>query len=149
MVRHAKAGDRDAWTSDDRERPLTKKGLAQASELVRLLQPFALFAIFSSAYARCTQTVQPLAQARRLEVQMSPSLEEGSGLEGLEEFFGDRGLDGAVLSTHGDIVQELVEDLGGREVIKPGYGGMDKGSTWVVQVDDHGVVERARYIPAP
>lgn len=148
-MRHAKAGDRDAWTGDDRERPLTKKGLDQAEKLVGLLARQEISAIYSSPYVRCVQTVDPLARARRLEVEMSPSLEEGSGLEGLAEFFGDRGLDAAVLSTHGDIAQELVEDLAGREVIRPGYGGLDKGSTWVVEVDEHGVVERARYIPAP
>ena len=149
MVRHAKAGDRDAWTGDDRRRPLTKKGVEQASKLVALLAPFQISAIYSSPFLRCVQTVEPLARARRLEIEMSPSLEEGSGLEGLGEFFGDRGLDEAVLSTQGDIVQELVEDLVSREVVRPGYGGMDKGSTWVVGVDEHGVVERARYIPAP
>ena len=149
MVRHAKAGDRDAWTGDDRRRPLTKKGVEQASKLVALLAPLRISAIYSSPFLRCVQTVEPLARARRLEIEMSPSLEEGSGLEGLGEFFGDRGLDEAVLSTQGDIVQELVEDLVSREVVRPGYGGMDKGSTWVVGVDEHGVVERARYIPAP
>ena len=29
LVRHAKAGDRDAWTEDDGLRPLTKKGKLQ------------------------------------------------------------------------------------------------------------------------
>ena len=149
VVRHAKAGDRDAWTGDDRRRPLTRKGIEQAEKLVNVLAPQAISAIYSSAYVRCVQTVEPLARARRLEIEMSPSLEEGHGLEGLEEFFGDRSLDEAMLSTHGDIAQELFEDLAGREVVKSGYGGMDKGSTWVVEVDEHGVVERARYIPAP
>lgn len=148
-MRHAKAGDRDAWTGDDRKRPLTKKGREQAAKLVDLLAPDPISAIYSSPYVRCVQSVEPLARTRRLEIGMSPSLEEGSGLEGLGEFFGDRSLDAAVLSTHGDIAQELVEDLVAREVIRPGYGGMDKGSTWVVEIDEHGVVERARYIPAP
>jgi 8-oxo-dGTP diphosphatase len=149
VVRHAKAGDRDAWTGDDRKRPLTKKGIEQARRLVALLAPDPISAIYSSPFVRCVQTVEPLAGARRLEIQMSPSLEEGTGLEGLGEFFADRSLDEAALSTHGDIAQELFEDLVGREVIRPGYGGVDKGSTWVVGVDEHGVVERARYIPAP
>ena len=53
-----------------------------------------------------------------------------------------------MLSTHGDIVWDLVEDLVGRHVIKPGEGGFEKGSTWVLGVDDSAVAE-ARYIPAP
>jgi hypothetical protein len=95
------------------------------------------------------QTVEPLALARRKEVRHSPSLEEGRGLEGLGEFLGDRSLGQAVLSTHGDIVWELVEDLVAREIVRPGEGGYAKGSTWVLEVDEHGVPERARYIPEP
>lgn len=95
------------------------------------------------------QTVEPLARVRKLDIKHSPSLVEGSGLEGLAEFFGDRSLDATALSTHGDIVEELVEDLVGREVIRPGYGGAEKGCTWVLEVDDHGVPERARHLPAP
>lgn len=106
-------------------------------------------AIFSSSYLRCLQTVGPLALARRKEVRQSPSLEEGHGLEGLSEFLADRSLGNAVLSTHGDIVWELVEDLVAREIIRPGEGGYAKGSTWVLEVDDHGVTERARYVPVP
>jgi 8-oxo-dGTP diphosphatase len=149
VVRHAKAGDREAWTADDRKRPLTKKGFAQADALVDLLAREHLAAVFSSPFLRCVQTVEPLARARKLAVRLSPSLEEGNGIEGLEEFFVDRSLDGAVLSTHGDIMEELLEDLMNREVIQPGYGGADKGATWVLGVDEHGVAERARYIPAP
>ena len=148
-MRHAKAGDRAAWTGDDRKRPLTKSGLEQAKELVTLLASFPIEAIFSSAYLRCVQTVEPLARVRKLEIKLSPSLEEGHGIEGFEEFFGDRSLDKAVLSTHGDIFEELIEDLVNREVIAPGYGGAEKGSTWVVGVDEHGVPGRARFIPAP
>jgi len=75
-------------------------------------------------------------------------LAEGHGLAGLTEFFGDRSLDGVVLSTHGDITWELVEDLVQRHVVKAGEGGFEKGSTWVVEVDD-GVPVKARYLPAP
>ena len=149
MVRHAKAGDREDWTGDDRLRPLTKKGFKQAEALVRVLEDLRVSSVFSSPYVRCVQTVEPLARARKLQVQKSPSLEEGHGLEGLTEFLADRSLDGVVLSTHGDIVWELLEDLVGREVIRPGEGGYAKGSTWVLDVDDHGVTERARYVPAP
>lgn len=146
VVRHAKAGNRDKWEGDDRLRPLSKKGLEQAEELVRTFKPFPITAIFSSPYVRCMQTVGPLAKSRRLETGRSPSLEEGHGLEGLGEFFADESLDKVVLSTHGDILWELVEDLRGRQVADGGY---EKGATWVCEVDDHGVVERATYLAAP
>lgn len=149
VVRHAKAEDRETWSGDDRLRPLTKKGKKQAERLVEVLEKFAVSDLHSSSYVRCVQTVEPLARARRLKVKLSPSLEEGHGLEGLTEFLGDRSLAGVVLCTHGDIIWELVEDLVAREVIVAGDGGYAKASTWVLGVDDHGVTEKARYIGAP
>lgn len=149
VVRHAKAGDREEWTGDDRLRPLNNKGIAQAQALVGVFQKLDVSSIFSSSYLRCVQTVEPLARARRTEIKHSESLEEGHGLDGLSEFLGDRSLGGTVLSTHGDIVWELVEDLVAREIIRPGDGGYAKASTWVLEVDDHGVAKRARYIAAP
>ena len=149
VLRHAKAGDREDWAGDDRKRPLTGKGRKQAEELVSLFETFAISAIFSSSYLRCVQTVEPLARKRRLAIKPSISLEEGHGLRGLSRFLADRTLDGGVLSTHGDIVFELVEDLVGRGVIKAGDGGYAKGSTWVLGVDERGVPVRARYLAAP
>lgn len=149
VVRHGKAGNPEKWSGDDRLRPLSKKGKRQAEDLVDVFKPFPVSDVFSSDYLRCVQTVEPLAAARRLEIKRSPSLEFGRGLEGLGEFLGDRALEDVVLSTHGDIVFELVEDLVAREVVKPGDGGYQKGSTWVLEVDEHGVTEKARYIPAP
>jgi 8-oxo-dGTP diphosphatase len=148
VVRHAKAGSRSHWTGDDRQRPLSKKGFQQAEALVQLLEPFPVAAIFSSPFLRCVQTVEPLARARRLTVTPTSSIAEGHGLNGLDEFLSDQKLDHAVLSTHGDIVWELVEDLVQRRVIKPGEGGFEKGSTWVLNIDDEGPV-KARYLPAP
>jgi phosphohistidine phosphatase SixA len=148
IVRHAKAGSRSHWTGDDRKRPLSKKGVKQAQELVEVLQKFPVRSIFSSPYVRCVQTVEPLARATRIAIKPSNSLAEGRGVSGLAEFFSDPKLDQAVLSTHGDIVWELVEVLVNRHVIRAGDGGFEKGSTWVLEVDGHEPT-RARYLPAP
>ena len=147
-MRHAKAGSRGHWSGDDRLRPLSKKGFRQAATLVEILEPFPITAIVSSPFRRCAQTVEPLARARELQVKESEDLAEGHGLAGAMEFMGDPRLDNVVLSTHGDIVWELVEELVKRKVVKPGEGGFDKGSTWVVDVEKGSFV-RARFIPAP
>ena len=149
VVRHAKAGNRSDWTGDDRKRPLSKKGFKQAEDLVGLLKDAPVSAIFASPYRRCVQTVEPLAKALRLPITQMDPLAEGHGLNGLDVFLTDQKLDHAVLSTHGDIVWELVEDLVRREVPEAGDGGYEKGSTWIIQVDREGVPERARYLPAP
>ena len=148
FVRHAKAGSRGHWQGDDRLRPVSKKGVKQAQDLIDVFKPFNVSAIYSSPYLRCVQTVEPLARDRELDIQETPALAEGRGLPGAFEFIGDAELDDIVLSTHGDIVWELVEDLVRRRVIRAGEGGYEKGSTWVVEVAS-GKPVRARFIPAP
>jgi phosphohistidine phosphatase SixA len=148
VVRHAKAGSRSHWTGDDRLRPLNKKGFKQAERLVSILEPFPISVIFSSPFLRCMQTVEPLARAHRIAVNETPSLAEGHGLMGAMQLMADPNLDHAVLSTHGDIVWELVEELVKRRVVKTGEGGFEKGSTWVVEVEDDSFMS-ARFIPAP
>jgi phosphohistidine phosphatase SixA len=127
---------------------LSKKGFKQAGALVEILEPFPISAIFSSPFLRCVQTVQPLAQARKLAITQSAALAEGHGLAGAMQFLADPKLDHPALSTHGDIVWELVEELVKRHVVKPGEGGFEKGSIWVVDVEA-GSFTRARYLPAP
>jgi hypothetical protein len=94
------------------------------------------------------QTVEPLAGARRLAIKETTSLAEGAGLKGALRFIEDTTLGDSVLCTHGDVVQELVDDLIRRRVVKTSQGGLDKGSTWVVEVEK-GTPVRARYIPPP
>jgi len=148
FVRHAKAGSRGHWSGDDRLRPLSKKGQKQAEELVTVLKPFPITAVYSSPYLRCMQTVEPEARARGLQIKQSPALAEGQGLHGATAFTNDPKQDHVVLSCHGDLTWELVEDLVKRKVIKAGEGGLDKGSTWVVDFE-RGVPVKASFIPAP
>jgi 8-oxo-dGTP diphosphatase len=148
VVRHAKAGSRSHWTGDDRKRPLSKKGFKQAEALVEVFKDFPIAAIHSSPYLRCVQTVEPLARARRLEIVQSHDLQEGRGITGLNVYFNNSDLDHVVLSTHGDIMWELVEDLTNRHVLPAFLEQFDKGSTWVVEVEG-GAPVRARYMPPP
>lgn len=148
VVRHAKAGSRSQWTGDDRQRPLTRKGVKQAEDLVSVFSKFDITGVHSSPFLRCMQTVEPLAEARKLKVRAEPGLAEGHGLTAVYEFFNDAKLDGVVLCTHGDIVWELVEDLTRKRVLPAFREDFDKGSTWVVDVKS-GIPVKARYIPAP
>jgi 8-oxo-dGTP diphosphatase len=151
VVRHAKAGSRNHWTGDDRQRPLSKKGVNQAEALVEVFAKFDISSIYSSPYLRCMQTVEPLAEARKLKVRAEVGLAEGHGLVAVYGFFNDAKLDGAVLCTHGDIVWELIRDLIKKGVVPAFHleaDDFDKGSTWVVDVKAS-VPAKARYIPAP
>lgn len=105
LVRHASAGSRQTWDGDDRERPLDPRGEAQSRNLVALLKRFDLEAIYSSPYRRCSETVQPLAAARLLGVELREELGEERQYE-----------DGA----------ELVRSLAARNVVVCGHGGLER-----------------------
>src|SRR2546423_7226773 len=122
--------------------------MKQAEDLVALLDPFPITAIFSSPYLRCVQTVEPLARKRKLEIRQSTSLAEGHGLDGLKEFLMNQELDDVVLSTHGDIVWELVEDLVHREVPNAGDGGFWKGWTGGLEGEGEGGAKGGGRLPA-
>lgn len=105
LVRHAWAGDRDKWEGDDRERPLDERGRRQAEDLVERLQPYPIEAILSSPARRCVETVEPLARARGLEIEVRPELSEDlQGTEGVA----------------------LVRSLAGRDVVVCGHGGLER-----------------------
>ena len=110
VVRHARAGRRSAYAGDDRERPLSTRGRAQAEALVPLLSPFRPRRILSSPAVRCFATVRPLSEAIGVPIESVGELEEGHGPEALrvlERMAGET----AVLTTHGDVADELLEVL--------------------------------------
>jgi phosphohistidine phosphatase SixA len=103
LIRHARAGDRDAWNRDDRLRPLDARGRRQAEELVQLLAPYELGRIFSSPYLRCVQTVEPLALARGLNIELRDELsEERQQVDGARFVRSQEELDAAVC-CHGGL----------------------------------------------
>jgi broad specificity phosphatase PhoE len=102
LLRHASAGDRDAWQGDDRLRPLDERGRAQARALVDRLRARGVARVFSSPYVRCTQTVAPLG----LEIVPDERLAEGARLEETLELL--RAADDAVACTHGDVIEAVL-----------------------------------------
>ena len=135
VVRHARAGNPAEWEGDDRLRPLDEKGWRQARGLPALLAPHSLGRLVSSPALRCTQTLEPLAADRGLEVETASELTEGSPGEaavGLLRELGDR----AAVCTHGDVLQDLFGKAG------------KKGSTRVVELRD-GEPVVLEYLPPP
>ena len=107
VIRHARAGERSEWQGDDRKRPLDEKGRRQAAALVEELAPFSVTRILSSPYDRCVQTVEPLAAARGLEIELRDELgEERQSSEGVA----------------------LVRSLAGEDVAACVHGGLTDGA---------------------
>jgi 8-oxo-(d)GTP phosphatase len=148
LIRHAKAGDRGAWTGDDRARPLSKAGRRQAKVLARMLADRPVDRILSSPAARCTETVRPLAEQRGRPVEVREDLFEGASLSGMLELLDDLRSTPAVLCGHGDLIPATIEELEARGAAVGTTAGSKKGSTWVLERDG-GLIVRATYVPPP
>ena len=147
LVRHAKAGDRERWTEDDRLRPLTKKGRRQAEGLVQLFRRLEVTRIVSSPYLRCVQTVRPLALARGLTIELSEALVEGASTADAVALL-DASSSGGVLCSHGDVIPAVIDHLRGIGMLIDGEIGWKKGSVWTLERRLVRYV-RARYVPPP
>lgn len=151
VIRHARAGDRARWTEPDILRPLTARGRLQAERLVTMFADVAFAKLVSSPFVRCVQTLEPLARARGLAIDETFDLAEGRGFELLEKIVLDLGHSGpAAVCVHGEVQQQLIEDLLDRGVRLRGRGPVEfkKGSTWILEVQD-GLVTAARCLPPP
>lgn len=138
LVRHASAGDRGAWVGDDRARPLDRRGRRQAAALVALLAPYGVTRVVTSPYARCVQTVAPLARALGLPLEEREELAEGTG-DAVLELLPELG-PGTAFCTHGDVVETLVG---------PGRP-KKKGSVWLLEPrPGGGPAEAVEYLPPP
>lgn len=148
LVRHAHAGDRTRWSGDDRRRPLSDKGRGQAERLVGLLAAEPVDRVLSSPSLRCVQTVEPLARARGVKVEVELALDEGTDpVDALRAVEAAEGR-GVVACTHGDIVPGILDLLRARGVELPRELTWPKGSTWVLE-GDGARVERVRFLPTP
>jgi phosphohistidine phosphatase SixA len=133
MIRHAQAGDRDDGPRDI-YRPLSDKGRRRAGELAEMLSGVGITRILSSPATRCTQTVQPLAEALGLEVEEHAALWEGSDLDEVIAAL-DVPTDGDLVAcSHGDIIPELIERLAAEGATVQGRG-CEKGSLWILERD--------------
>jgi phosphohistidine phosphatase SixA len=148
LVRHAKAGSRSEWVGDDRPRPLTGKGQAQAELLADLLGPAATGELVSSPYLRCMQTLAPLAERVGREVRADERLAEDTGFEGALALLTELP-DGSVLCSHGDVIPATIGALQRRGCAIVTEPDWRKASTWVITRDDAGEFTEAAALPPP
>ena len=151
LVRHARAGSRKYWKGPDIERPLSKKGRHQAEGLVDMLTRYPIQRMFSSPYVRCVQTVEPLAEKLRMQIEQRLELTEGSPAEEVIALLRQSGGTTDVWCTHGDIVPIVLDAIVEHDglKLKKVEKRYPKGSFWELEQDDKGRVVKATYYPAP
>jgi 8-oxo-dGTP diphosphatase len=147
LIRHAHAGDRSAWSGDDRLRPLSPRGHAQAENIARFLGERPITVIRSSPAIRCLQTVAPLARVLMSTVKSDARLNEGSDAEAalaLIDEFVDLEI---ALCSHGDVIPDLIGLLQSKGVPTEGRD-CEKGSIW--QLDREGsTITQSTYLGRP
>jgi phosphohistidine phosphatase SixA len=133
LLRHAHAGDPQAWAGDDDARPLSDKGQTQARRLARHLESidFRADRIISSPKVRAAQTAEPVAERIGLSVVIDDRLAGGLGLDDAEAVLRDAGdPEAAVLVGHDPDFSELLAVLCDAEGIS-----MRKGALARIEID--------------
>jgi phosphohistidine phosphatase len=133
FLRHADAGDPEAWTRPDAERPLSSKGKRQTDRLARFLESTAFRpdAILTSPKVRAVQTARPLAEHLEVEMRNEPRLGEPLDVATLESILRDAGdPDRPIVVGHDPDFSDLVAELTG----SPSFS-MKKGAFVRVDID--------------
>jgi 8-oxo-dGTP pyrophosphatase MutT (NUDIX family)/broad specificity phosphatase PhoE len=151
LIRHGRAGTRNEWTGDDRLRPLDAAGQAEAVRIAHALSWFAPERIITAHVARCVQSVEPLAAALGVDVEIDPvfseelhTIDQKRASEQLRELAAT----GAVIAvcSQGAVIPATVALLAGTNGVVIDEIESDKGSVWVLSFRGTTLVA-ADYLP--
>ena len=149
LIRHAKAKNRLTWEEPDHLRPLTKRGRREAQAIAERLDGESLTRLVSSPFARCLQTLEPLAVALDLPIETTDLLAEGSGGERAAALLLElAGAGPLACCTHGDVLFDVLDVLAGSGLALVGPHAAPVASTWVLTVEDGRFVQ-ARFVAQP
>jgi broad specificity phosphatase PhoE len=157
LVRHAKALARDRWWGKpDRDRPLTDEGHDQSRAIARQLRDGGTpAALYCSPFARCRQTLEPLAAITGMDVVDEEVLGEAGTLpvlDGGDAWVASAWLGGravalvnrivrdhpgqrVVACSHGDIIPALMAVLAGRDQLELTDVRLKKGARFTLTFD--------------
>ena len=122
--------------------------MRQAEALPEVLADYEIERVLASPAIRCVDTVRPLAKDRRLEIEETDDLFEGSTHLALARVRACSSTP-TVLCSHGDVIPWVLEVLAERDGIDLGPAPKcAKGSTWVLEFEGSRCTS-ARYIPPP
>ncbi|GAA0959167.1 NUDIX hydrolase [Actinocorallia libanotica] len=137
VLRHAPAGEKRHWHDRDLVRPLDDRGREEAAVLSRLLHSYAPRRAFSSATARCLESLLDYAFALDVPLVADQSFTLASttperAAARLRELLGSPGEehDGLVVCTHGELVPVLARAACPPDRL-PADPSLPKASFWV------------------
>jgi 8-oxo-(d)GTP phosphatase len=132
LVRHASAGSAEAWHGPDDARPLDRRGVEQAAQLLRVLRVYRPVRIAAAPPVRCHDTVAPLASALGLPVEREPLIGEvGAPADPYRVVLAAASPGkAAVLCSQGGVIPRVIEALAPQRA--PVRAA--KGSVWALTV---------------
>jgi 8-oxo-dGTP diphosphatase len=140
LVRHGRAGERSAWSGDDRVRPLDHDGEVQAQAL-RALAWFGPQRVFAANRVRCVQTVAPLAGDLGVPVETEPALAEDAyaaspsrGLRRIRDIARSR--QRAVVCSQREVIPDLLTRLAAEDGLVLTRVTARRGSVWSLSFMD-------------
>jgi len=153
IVRHGTAGSKSRYKGDDRNRPLDKRGRAQAESLVGQLLSFGAQTLYAADRTRCHQTIAPLAEELGVDISSEPLLTEEAYAENRKasrnRFLEIAAGEGTpVICTQGKVIPDLISWWCERDGVRPDKSRNRKGSTWVLSLHD-GRLIAADHIGSP
>lgn len=154
LVRHGRAGQRDAFVGADSKRPLDRRGRKQAEDLKCRLVTFAPKSVAAAPLERCRQTVAPLAAALSLPVTDEPLLSEAEFQHDpaaarkriVDIVGGTRGGGPAVVCSQGGVIPGVVKSLAARSDLTVETTTTPKGAYWVLSFDEKRLCQADRYL---
>lgn len=102
--------------------------------------------IVSSPYVRCMQTVEPLADASRMDVEPCDAFAEGMDGDAAYAMLGELDAVDGIACSHGDVLPSLLRRLLTNGMQTDGPLLCQKGSMWIVEFVD-GRPLSGRYVP--
>lgn len=108
----------------------------------------------ASPTRRCVDTLAPLARRLGLPVETSTRLAADADVDALLDLVADPLLDGAVLCTHGEVMEPLLQSFRsqGMSVVAERTDDdwlLGKGTAWSLVVEDERVVSLTHVAPVP
>jgi len=143
LIRHASAGGRGHFGSDDLDRPLDAMGHDQSAQIVELLGTRGIQSVHSSRAIRCFDTVVPLAAHVGVEVIVEPSLVEGQSATMAIHLIRQLASTNttAAMCSHGDIIPDAIQTLAREGMVIVGPRAWAKGSTWELRTRGGDITE--------
>ncbi len=148
LFRHASAGDRIKWEGNDRERPLTKKGRRQAAAIAEQLADRGIERILTSPYARCIQSVEPLAKTTGAKIEIDEVLSEGPDIDGAYQLVDSLVGYNAVVCSHGDVIPAVINRMMWAGLTLDSRFYCSKASSWEINIEG-GRFTTGHYVSPP